>query len=495
MYAYNMAISDRFRFFLPVILLLIAPALHAQDTHYWSKQFGTRSALMGGAVLGDSDDNTMIYYNPGALGFLENSSVSINANAYGIENIRVENALGQRGDFESAQLGSVPLLAGGMIRTGDPNWKLGFAFVSPVNFNFKGIARVDGEFDLVDESESPGLEEAVGETGVTSKTSELIFAIGIGRRLNEHWAVGLSNMFTIRSHNYQRNYSAYIFLNDADRTLIGGNIAQNTDYYNVRYAAKLGLVYQNGRWKAGLTMTTPSLNMFGQGTVASNIGIKDLILGDGDERTSGVATARQAELKSKFKSPFSVALGTNYEVGRSSIGLAVQYFSGIDLYDIMEPEPGAFVRPIDLAPEIQSDEFLSLRSAAESVVNVALGYEYRLNDNLSLLGSIRSDMSYFDPEVNRSVGIKSTISSWDIYHFTGGITLDRENSSLSLGLLFSTGSKDDYEQNGSFDPENPNLYIGSRTITEAKYSNFGILLGYTFYFRKFDFREEPGEDD
>lgn len=476
------------------ILLLLTCAfgfhsLYGQDTHYWTQQFGTRSALLGGAVLGGANDNTMIYYNPGALGFLENSSVSINANAYGIENIKVENALGQRGDFESAQLGSVPLLAGGMIRTGNQKWKLGYAFVSPVNFNFKGIARVDGEFDLVDDDTSPGAEEAVGESGVTSKTSELIFAIGIGHQLDEHWAVGLSNLFTVRSHNYQRNYSAYVFLNDQERTLIGGNIAQNAQYYNVRYAAKLGLVYQNGRWKAGLTVTTPSLNMFGQGTVASNIGVKDLILGDSEERISGVATARQAELKSKFKSPFSVAIGTNYEVGRSSIGLAVQYFSGLDVYDIMEPEPGAFVRPIELAPEIQSDEFLSLRSGATSVVNASLGYEYRLNESLSILGSIRSDMSYFDPEVNQGVGIKSTISSWDIYHFTGGITLDRENSSLSLGLLFSTGFKDDYEQNGSFDPENPNLYIGSRTITEAKYSNFGILLGYTFYFKKFKFKE------
>ena len=59
--------------------------------------------------------------------------------------------------------------------------------------------------------------------------------------------------------------------------------------------------------------------------------------------------------------------------------------------------------------------------------------------------------------------------------------LDKRNSSLSLGLLFSTGLKDDYVQNGSFDPENPNFYLGTRTITEAKFSSFGILLGYTYY--------------
>lgn len=485
----------RISLLLAAILIFIGNRLQAQDTHYWTQQFGTRSALMGGAVLGNSDDNTMIYYNPAALGFLENASISINANAYRIENIRVENALGQGADFESGRLGSVPLLAGGMLRTGNPKWKLGFAFVSPVDFRFKGIARVDGNFDLVDEAESPGLEETVAETGITSQTSELIFALGVARQLDEHWSVGLSNLFTVRSHNYQRNYSTYIFLNDENRTLRGANVSQNTDYYNVRYALKLGIVYQNGPWNTGLTITTPSLNMFGNGTLASNIALRNIILNDGEQPISGVGTDRQAKLKTTYKSPFSVALGTNYEKGRSSIGLAIQYFSGFDIYNIMDPAPGSFVRPIELSPEIQSDAFLRLQSGAESVLNAALGYEYQLNDSFSLLGSIRSDMSYYDDDINDGPGIKSTISSWDLYHFTAGFTLDRENSSLSLGLLFSTGLRDDYQQNGSFDPDDPDIFIGSQTITEAKYSSFGILFGYTFYFKKFRLKEDAGSGD
>ena len=467
--------------FITGLLMLTSVGLSGQDTHYWTQQFGTRSALLGGAVLGGTNDNTMIYYNPAALAYLENSSITINANAYRIENIRVENALGQTGDFDSAQLGAVPLLAGGMIRTNSQKWKIGYAFVSPVDFRFKGVARLDGNFDVLDEDESPGLEETVGETAITQRTNEIVFAIGIGHQLDEHWSVGLSNLFTVRSQNYQRNFSAYIFRNDAERTLVGGNITQNADYFNVRYAAKLGLVYQKGNWSSGLTITSPSLNMFGNGTLASNIVVENVTLNEGEEPTSGIGTDRQSELKTTFKSPFSVALGTNYQAGRSHIGIVVQYFAGIDVYNIMDPVPGAFVRPISLEPEILSDEFLTFRSGAKSVVNAAIGYEYKLKENLSLLGGIRSDMSYFDNEVNEGAGIKSTISSWDIYHFTAGMMLDKRNSSLSLGLLFSTGLKDDYVQNGGFDPENPNFYLGTRTITEAKFSSFGILLGYTYY--------------
>ncbi len=475
---------------LLIILGICACSLvKAQDSHYWSQQFGTRSALLSGAVLGGAQDNTMIYYNPGALGLLENSSISINANAYRIGNIKVENALGQQADFESAQVGSVPLLAGGMINTKDQKWKIGYAFITPVDFSFKGIARLEGNQDLIPANESVGDEEFVAEAGITTKTSELIFAIGMGRKLNENWSVGLSNLFTVRSHSYQRNFSTYVFMNDLERSLVGANQNQNVEYYNVRYAAKLGAVYKDGPWSTGLTITTPSLNLFGNGTLASNIAIRNLRLID-ENRISGVATARQAELKSKFKSPFSVALGTNYEKGRSSAGIAIQYYSGIDIYDIMEPTPGAFVRPAELAPQIQSDAFLRNRAGAKSVLNIAVGYEYKLNDTFSLLFSGRNDMSYFDDELNEGTGIKTTISSWDIYHFSGGVTVDRKNSSLSLGLLYSTGNTGKYEQTGNFDPNNIDLVEGTTTITNAKYSNIGLLLGYTFYLRMFKFKDD-----
>ena len=475
-----------------LLICMVTSSLYAQDSHYWTQQFGTRSALLGGAVLGGAEDNTMIYYNPGALGLLDESSISINANAYRVENIKVENALGNEEDFQSGQLGSVPLLAGGMIRTGSEKWKVGYAFIAPVDFKFKGVARVDGTYDLVEDSESPGLEETVGEASLNNKTSELIVAMGIGHRINENWSVGLSNLFTVRSLNYQSSLSTYIFLNQGEAPLIGTNILQNADYYNVRYAAKLGVVYQKDKWDVGLTLTTPSLNLFGQGSVASNIAIRNLKVID-DNRISGVASARQAELKTKFKSPFSVALGTNYSFGRSHLGVAVQYFASTDIYDVMEPAPGSFVRPIDLAPQLQSDEFLSLQAAAESVFNIAVGYEYEVSESLSILGGLRTDMSYYNEDLNEVVGIKPTISSWDIYHFTGGVTFNRKNSSLSLGLLLSGGTNDSYEQTGSFDPENPDLVAGSTTITKATYSSFGLLLGYTFYFKKFNLNENPGD--
>lgn len=464
---------------------MLSLGVHAQDTHYWTQQFGTRSALMSGAVIGGANDNTMIFYNPGALGFLESTSVSVNANAYRIESIRIENALGNRARFESDQLGSVPLLAGGMINLNNERLKLGYGFMAPVDFNFKGIARVDNIVNIVDDEESPGDEEIVGETSVTSKVKELLIALGGGYRINDHWSVGLTNMFTVRSHTYNRGFSAYAFVNAPDLAFIGGNLAQNVDYYNVRYAAKLGVVYKKDHWSAGLTVTSPSVNFFGQGTTASNIAARNILFDGQDERLSGVATDRQAELKTKFKSPLSVAAGINYKGQRSGFGIAVEYFAGIDIYNIMEPVSGSFVRPVDLAPELGSDLFLRTSAGAESVVNVALGYEHFVNDRVTLYLSTRSDLSYFKNELNDLGGIKTSLSSWDIYHLTGGITLTGSNTQLSMGILASAGRDGSYEQQGNLsNPGETDLLNGALIITEARYTSLGFLFGFTYFFNR-----------
>src|SRR5690606_31477659 len=107
------------------------------------------------------------------------------------------------------------------------------------------------------------------------------------------------------------------------------------------------------------------------------------------------------------------------------------------------------------------------------------------NDVISLQASFRTDMSYFDEAINDRTGIKPNITSWNIYHITSGITIDHKNSSLSLGLLFSTGSNNKYEQSGTIDPNEDNLLQGVRSITSAKYQSLGLLVGYTFYIRKF----------
>lgn len=453
---------------------------HAQDTHYWTQQFGSRSALLSGAVIGGAEDNTMVYYNPSALGYITTPSLSLNANLYRLENISIFNALGQEADFKSSQLAAVPLLAGGMLKTKAAKWKIGYAFFSPVNFDFKGIARIDDAFEIIEEQESPGQEALVGETGITAKLSEAVVAVGGGRALNDRLAIGLTSMFTMRSQTYLRSFSAYMFLNDAARTLVSASRLQNVAYYNLRFTVKAGVSYRISRWSLGLTLTPPSVRLMGNGTIAADVSLHNFKI-NGTTRQDGLASDRQSKLKSVYKSPFSVAVGVNHIGDRSSWGFALQYYSRISRYDIMRAAPAAFVRPAELYTDLESDKFLRVKAAARPVLNIALGYEYQYSQKVTLLASIRNDMSYYDEDLAEEKGIRMSISSWDIYHLAAGVNLNYERSSLTIGLLLSTGKNNAYQQEGSLGkPTEGTLLQGAITVTEANYQCFGFLLGYTF---------------
>lgn len=150
------------------------------------------------------------------------------------------------------------------------------------------------------------------------------------------------------------------------------------------------------------------------------------------------------------------------------------------------------MRPAALAPEIQSDEFLRLRSGAKSVVNAAIGYEYQLNDNLSLLGGIRSDISYFDNSVNEGVGaLNPPLAAGISIISPPGLPWIASIAALASVCYLVPVLRTIMNRTVPLIRRTPDFYLGSRTITEARYSNFGILLGYTFYFRKFRLKEDP----
>ncbi|MGD8412871.1 MAG: hypothetical protein PVF33_01490, partial [Candidatus Latescibacterota bacterium] len=53
---------------LVALATLVGRPTYAQDTHYWNTQYGPRSMLLSGAVIGNIADMSATYYNPGALG-------------------------------------------------------------------------------------------------------------------------------------------------------------------------------------------------------------------------------------------------------------------------------------------------------------------------------------------------------------------------------------------------------------------------------------------
>jgi hypothetical protein len=456
----------------------------AQDTHYNTQQFGTRSALMGGAVIGGVKDNTAIFYNPGSIGFIDTSSLSINANLYRLENIRIKNAVGNEKDFKGINVGTLPLLVSGMFKSKNPRLKLGYGFAAPVDFQFKANARIAGNYQIAADTESPGLEEFIGQGLLQASVNETLVGMGIGYLLNEHWSIGITNQLVVRNHQFTDVRLTRFYLNTPALDLVSSNIWKTMKYFHMRYVPKIGIAYSAQKWDVGLTISAPGIRVLGSGSVAADVAVNDVLYQG--QRRDVMANDAQEKLKAKFKSPLKIGGGLNYKTARSVIGLSAEWCGAIKSYDVIRAKPAAFVRPVDLAPDLQSEDLLRVKESAKQVINLSIGYEYFLKPQLSLIGSIRTDNSWFDSDILKQRGIKPQVSTWDIYHFTMGATFTRKRSTLSLGLLVSTGSDKEKSQGGNLSqPDEGNFLQGKTTITEASYSSFGFLFGYTFSFRKF----------
>ena len=464
-------------------ILLTQYVTRAQDTHYWTQQFGTRSALLGGAVVGGVRDNSMIFYNPAAIAFIDSSSFSINANFYQAENTKVENILTQEKEFTSLQLTSVPLLTSGQFKTKVPNLRISYGIFSPAAFQFRGQAHLTGMYPVVPDDESPGEEAFVGDINLFTRMRELDVAFGVSYKLNEHWSIGLTHLFGERNHFYNRSVFTYYLLNNTDQTLVSRSLTQGFNYYNVRYMPKLGIAFRGNKWSWGATATAPGINIMGTGAVGVDI-LGNNVKAAEPQRSTIIINNRQTKLKSQFKSPYSVATGFEFRQGRNAFLVSAQYFGEQKVYTILQGDQLPFVVPASAASLIGNEALLQVKTAARPVLNIAVGFERSLNETVSLNASFRNNQSYYDPQLLQESGIRPDISTWDIYHAVGGVTIRKQRSSLSLGLAFGFGS--DKARKEQYLPllSETDIFKNPTTVTQASYTSLGFLMGYNYFFKK-----------
>ncbi|RYZ42832.1 MAG: hypothetical protein EOO71_06155 [Myxococcaceae bacterium] len=96
--------ASRWGAVLAMGMLLSASAL-AQDAHYNTRQFGNRAWLLGGAFVGNPDDISAVYYNPGALGLLGAPELELTGSVYEYTHVSVVDGAGEGWDLYHAATG------------------------------------------------------------------------------------------------------------------------------------------------------------------------------------------------------------------------------------------------------------------------------------------------------------------------------------------------------------------------------------------------------
>lgn len=493
---------------IAVILLIGSSMTKAQDAHYWTEQFGNRSTLLVGSVVGSVEDLGAVYYNPGRLALQDEPTFLISAEAFQLVKLGVEGGEGEA-DLSNDKFGSAPTLAAGSFNLDSVKWlkffhghKFAYAFLSRTNFDYTLSARIQEKYSF--NANWVGEEELYGNVSWNKSVSEEWMGVTWAIPINKKWAIGWTNFISTYSETatYENGLQAIGGAGSLDPTLPEGqqipvaNFSRNRNrsMSTLGYIAKIGLSYDIDWLSLGLTLTTPKAIITSSGSAlfdealagyeyarppSGDPGDPDYDPGSGNNILISNATS---DVAVQNKSPMSIAFGAGIKFGKNKLHLSAEWFDKVDTYYTFVPEP--------FAAQSSGEEIRNrYRDKRKSIINYGIGVEWVFSPKVSGYTSIATDFSSLEKTTQES-GLDTTdnldnsIFTADIYHYGGGFALDLKKMDLTLGVIYSRGVQPAGQvirfpvEEGSVPPPTPEK-------TNLIWERFRILLGFSLPFYKF----------
>ncbi len=467
-------------------MVILAPTIKSQDNHYWWQNYGGESSMLSGCVIAGVRDNSAVFYNPGALGFIGEASVSVNANVYMAQLTRIMNGVGDGLDLKQWRYTYYPQMISGMLQFEKmKKWKFGYTLMTRYNSYYRFNHLEANRYDIYEQI--PGEEAYVATYEYYNEIDEQWGGLGASYNLGKHVSVGVSAFASYRDQFFQQVLNARSVPNiDSIALLQGIGEYDNIKYINWKLIFKIGLALDYEKLRAGITLTTPSLDLYGDADVQREISLVNF--GPYDN-ASGMLNLmlidRQASLPINNKSPLSIAAGVQYKGSKTRIELSAEYFFGIKPYRMIRAEARPFVYPPQLVPEeIQSEySFLSIYNYANPVLNAGLGLGHDLSEKASILCGFRTDFNFQRSE-KITDGYLIPTGSWDLYHITAGLSYSMKSSKLTAGLDYYFGWENNQPQVINLsDPKDYLGYIGAiKNNSDIRIHGIAAVIGFTYFF-------------
>ena len=423
-----------------IFSFLLNGKLFAQDSQYWNIQYGTRSTLLGGAVIGSVTDLSATYYNPGAVALFDDPKFILSAQVYELQTITVEDGVGLGEDLVYSTIIPSPSFFAFNIKfdfLGDA--RLAFSILTRQKMNFEFQTRLIDSLDIIESS--PGKENFAGGVSLQREFNETWVGLTYSTKLNEMVGFGLTW------------YSAYRSQTSSNETIIQvlpseGDIASYTDirnyrYNNLRSLLKFGMGMNLRPLTLGVTVTTPSINIGGSGSVGTHFFLNGIDT-DGDSTNNNEFDSNfQDEIDSEYKSSWAVGIGGGYKIGKFKFHVSAEWYDALEKFFVLDTEP--FVSQ-------GSGETLTndLIHELKSVTNYGIGIDFFSSESLIISGSFVTDFSARIPGTESNL----TVSTWNIYHLSGGTTFRLGNSEFTVGLEYAFGSREIDQQIDITNPGN-----------------------------------------
>lgn len=456
-------------------------SVHGQDNHYWSNQFGARSALLGGALTAEGGDNSAIFYNPGGLAFVKNSSVSLVGNMFRADLLKVENGAGSNLDLKHKALDAIPSFANGVIKIK----KLPVALTYGILNRTKTKMNMTQLFtaDTTHYSWLNSNQYYRGRFEYDRDMREDWLGFGAGVELFENFGLGISNYVVALSHDYSYLGSSEVLTGNENNDYLSNDVLNsyklNVKHRTLGYLLKLGLNYHFDKMKFGLTVTAPTINIKG---IANSTIERNIIINQNTFLDNNNLYARQSGVRSTYKTPLILDIGGEWYSKWGIFMARLAWFSPIKKHNTLdiklnEDDPALYAvnDPIN---------FLTTVSASKQVVNFAIGADRKISEKFSLLLGFRTNFNYFKYDALEEGELTITNDYWNIFHYSMGASWKQPKYIFTVGLDYARGrSKNDQQYINLTEASPDSLYFGTpNTNTHTTYDGISLILGFTFLY-------------
>jgi len=444
------------------------------EGHYWSHQFGSKGLLLNGAVISSSDDETNIFYNPGAMGLDSDLGFSFSFLSPTYSNYRLENFVGNNNDVSDEGFGFSPgFLAVRYKPFKTEKLTLGVAsferFKTSINFNQRVVSQINetGGFILR------------ADIDVAQQRSENWYGFAVSYNITDKLGIGISQFSVWGDQDLDFNLRKEVFPSFDVNTVQSSwrhDFNYSLNYYG-GFISKIGASYINDEFNIGLTFTSPMYN-----TVHRSL---DYAIDDQKIIQTGqaaqVISNRSEKDMINYKTPASFGIGIEWHMNSTCLSISAEHFVPVDRYlvgrDSDDPFDGTSSNPQLLE--------LALYTELSAVTNFAFGVQFLKKENVTWLAGFRTD---FSPEMSLSNNEAQYLRTTpDIYHLSGGGSFRAKKSNFAIGIDIAYGAGKEGRQLANFDDvTSENLFsFSGDNVVNSRFSSISLFLTYDFIFQSF----------
>lgn len=458
-----------------ILILSTRQLLTAQDGHYWTQQYGTKSILLSNSMIGGVEDLGALYYNPGRLGLIENPAFLLNADVYELSKIKFDDAFGDGASLSKSTFGSVPSFVAGTFKVG---------FLKGHHFGYSILQRqsIDIDFNYRNEvfgnviENFPGEEYFGANIRFNQKVKEEWYSLTWSYPFSDKLSIGVTSSMT-------RLKSRKGTLIELQALSESGDVAQyqfdrnySIEHYGILW--KLGIAGETKLFNWGLTLTTPSIQISSKGTY----NYEEFFSGIDGASTipDRFTTSRQSDISTDYRRPLALGGGLTFPFKKSEIHLSGEWYSGVSSYILLQA-----------APHVSQSDGETIRFALvddlKSVINFGVGTQLYLSEKLSTYLSASTD---FSAAPDLSTGFSqnepiahNTVFSADFYHLAAGFVLSIKRVDITLGAAYTSG-KQEFARPVNFPNEDDDGIFEMDETGSFKWSRFRVIFSFSFPFLK-----------